>query len=344
MKKLYSGILFIGDPHITNISPKRRVEESFLDVSLDKLKQSLNIAEENNLFPICLGDIVNKPKEDTITASLIRALRDKNLLMPLGNHDVNVRKIFKNYHSENSIEYNSDTIIPVDDETNVGILYASGCIDLVNKKEERHIYLENGTLVRLLLVPYGIAIPEVYPEYQGEHQGDIVNIMVTHHDINFGVGIQYPGSLRIFPIENCDMVVNGHIHDYKPVQEVGETKWFNPGNIIRTSKTVMHNEPAVYSISDNSLSITKHKLKYKSVDECFIKDFQLIREGMDESVLQSFNSEFVENLKGALDDSKTEDGSGVEEVIMEHFENNPMEIEIQDKILELLDKARSEES
>jgi hypothetical protein len=168
--------------------------------------------------------------------------------------------------------------------------------------------------------------------------------MVTHHDINFGVGIQYPGSLRIFPVENCDMVVNGHIHDYKPVQEVGETKWFNPGNIIRTSKTVMHNEPAVYSISDNSLSITKHKLKYKSVDECFIKDFQLIREGMDENVLQSFNSEFVENLKGALDESKTEDGSGVEEVIMEHFESNPMEIEIQDKILELLDKARNEEA
>lgn len=340
MTKQYSGILFIGDPHVTNVSPKRRVEDEFLDVSLDKLNQSIKIADDNNLFPVCLGDLVNKPIESEITVPLIKALRGRELLMPTGNHDVNVRKIFNNFQSENDLPFNeSSTIIPIDNSTTVSILEASGCLDIVNKKEERQILLENGTLIRLLIIPYGVAIPEVYPDYQGTHDGDILNIMVTHHDINFGVGIQYPGSHRIFPIENCDMVVNGHIHDYKPVQEVGDTKWFNPGNILRTSKTVMYNEPAVYSISDKSLSITKHTLKYKSPDECFIKDFQLIREGVDDSILSNFNSEFVENLRGTLDDDRTDDGSGVEEVIIEHFSENGVDVEVQDKIFNLLHQA-----
>lgn len=342
MKK-YSGIMFIGDPHITNVSPKRRVEEEFLDVSLDKLKQSLAIADEKNLFPVCTGDIVNKPIENDITSSMIRALRDRNLLMPLGNHDVNVRRIFNVFQSENNLPYNeSSTTIPIDDATNVGILQASGCLDIVNKKEERQILLENDTLVRILMIPYGVAIPEVYPKYQGEHQGEIINLMMTHHDINFGVGIQYPGCEKIFPIENCDMVVNGHIHDYKPVQEVGNTQWFNPGNILRTTKTVMNNEPAVYSISDTSLEITKHTLKYKPVDECFIKDFQLIPDGVDDGILSNFSSEFVENLRGSLDDEKTDDGSGVEEIISEHFMDNGIDIDIQDKVYDLLHKAKEE--
>ena len=343
MTKQYSGILFIGDPHVTCISPKRRVEEEFLDVSLDKLNQSIKIADDNNLFPLCLGDLVNKPIESEVTVPLIKALRGRRLLMPTGNHDVNVRRIFNNFQSDNSLPFNeSSTIIPIDNSTTVSILEASGCIDIVNKKEERQVLLENGTLVRLLIVPYGIAIPEAFPDYVGDHEGDIINIMITHHDINFGVGIQYPGSQKIFPIDNCDMVVNGHIHDYKPVQEVGDTKWFNPGNILRTSKTVMHNEPAVYSISDKSLSITKHKLKYKDPDECFIKDFQLIRDGVDDNILSNFNSEFVESLRGTLDDDKTDDGSGVEEIIMEHFSENAIDVEAQDKVFDLLHKAIEE--
>lgn len=192
MTKQYSGILFIGDPHVTNVSPKRRMEDEFLDVSLDKLNQGIKIADDNNLFPVCLGDLVNKPIESEITVPLIKALRGRELLMPTGNHDVNVRKIFNNFQSENDLPFNeSSTIIPIDNSTTVSILEASGCLDIVNKKEERQILLENGTLIRLLIVPYGVAIPEVYPDYQGSHDGDIVNIMVTHHDINFGVGIQY---------------------------------------------------------------------------------------------------------------------------------------------------------
>lgn len=343
--KKYSGVVFIGDPHISNVVPRRRQEESFLSVATDKLDQSLQIAEEKNLFPVCLGDIVNKPYEYEVVVPLINVLKKRDrLLMLLGNHDVTVQKIFNMKGDENSdkLKFGASNItIPVDEKSTVGILQASGYLDIVNKMEERHVYLENNTLVRLLMVPYGVHIPDVYPEYEGDFDGDIINAMITHHDINFGVGIQYPNSMRIFPIENCDIVVNGHIHDYKPVQEVGGTKWFNPGNILRTSKSNMHIHPAVYSFSGLDLDISQHKLKVKDKSDVYIENVSLSLEGIDQDTLQNLKSEFVHQLQ-SMDEIKTDDASGVQEIIDDMLSNDSIKQETKEVVYDLFERVKVE--
>ena len=348
MKK-YSGVLFIGDPHITNASPKRRVEEDFLSVSTDKLKQSLSIAKEKNLFPVCLGDIVNKAYEYEVVVPLMEVLEDdKGLLMLLGNHDVNVQKIF-NFKGRNKEQEESDKInfgdksitIPIDNKSTVGILQKSGYLDIVNYLQERHVYLDNNTLVRLLMVPYGVHIPDVYPEYEGDFDGNIINVMVTHHDLNFGVGIQYPNSMKIFPIENCDMVVNGHIHDCKPVQEVGGTRWFNPGNILRTAKSNMDISPAVYSISDDSLEISQHKLVVKPKAEIYLEDMKYNNEELSEETLKDLQSQFVEQLRD-MGDIKTDDASGIQEIIDEVVHDSSISMEARNTIYGLYETVKSE--
>lgn len=336
MKK-YSGILFIGDPHITEAVPQRRKEEEFLSVTIDKLKQSIEIAEKNNFLPIITGDLVNKPREENVIVPLINLLRGKRIKLVLGNHDVNVKKIFKkNKNDSDGINFNEpDMTIPVDNYTTVKILEASGCIEIVNFIQMMDVELENNVLVRVLMVPYGVKIPEKFPEYTGEHEGEIINLMMTHHDINFGIGKQYPGCEKIFPIENCDLVVNGHIHDYKPVQEVGGTKWFNPGNIIRTSKANMLNTPAVYSISNTDLDIERHVLNHKQLEEVFDAKDSILDSEINEDTLKDFNSQFVEAM-GSMDVEKSDDGSGVEEMIDDYIIEKNIPIEISDKIRELL--------
>ena len=59
-----SGIIFIGDPHITSRKPGRR-KDDFEQAILGKLQESINIANSNDCQPIILGDLFDRPKESS---------------------------------------------------------------------------------------------------------------------------------------------------------------------------------------------------------------------------------------------------------------------------------------
>ena len=306
IEKKFDGLLIIGDPHITSYKPDKRSDEDYLTVCLDKLEQSLEIAYRENLCPILLGDLLSKIDDYNVTALLIKLLnkyKDKigiPIISNLGNHDVSKRVAYslrKKINNEKPDEDTDENIfeenengfyIPIENKSIIAILKASGSLNIFNKIEDLKININNKDCL-LKFVPYGIPIPEKIESNQFK------NIMFTHHDINFGIGNQYYFSTKIFPINNCDLVINGHIHNYIPPQEVGNTIWYNPGNIIRTSISLGDETPSVSKISlvNNQINIERILLKYKDKKDVF--NFVSNDKELEET-LENFKSKFVEKL------------------------------------------------
>ena len=330
IEKKFDGLLIIGDPHITSYKPDKRVDEDYLTVCLDKLEQSLEIAYRENLCPILLGDLLSKVDDYNVTALLIKLLNKyKNkigipIISNLGNHDVskrvayNLRKKINNENvDENIFEENEDGFyIPIENKSIIAILKASGSLNIFNKIEDLKININNKDCL-LKFVPYGIPIPEKI------ESNKFKNIMFTHHDINFGIGNQYYFSTKIFPINNCDLVINGHIHNYMPPQEVGNTIWYNPGNIIRTSISLSNESPSVSKISlvNDQINIERIPLKYKNREDVF--NFENNDKELEETI-ENFKSKFVEKLNDDIHKNVNElsNNNDLDMIMDDYFNKN----------------------
>ncbi len=212
------GLLTIGDPHVSASKPARRLDEDFLALSLGKLKKALAIAEAQDLEPVILGDLVNKPYERAVLHGLIEALIDIRPYCLVGNHPG---------HGE---------------DTTLGILMASRAIRPLYADKPAVIAVEGGT-VHLYGADYGTRIPTALPVTLGA-----TNILITHHDLEFSREHRYPGQVPPPEVKCCALAINGHIHDtFAPVQ-AGETQWHNPGNILRQSVDKRDHVPAVMAV------------------------------------------------------------------------------------------------
>jgi len=317
--KTYDGILFIGDPHTGTKKPGRRKDESFAITSLNKLDQSLFVARELNYLPIILGDLINRKDENSMgfMAGLIAVLsKSPDAICPLGNHDkseVETSDFDFEPSSENSkIIHNEDPIQVVD---------SAKVISLIHEPESR-VFEINGQRVGIYFVPYGYDIPKsLKKEFRGEDV-DFV-IMVTHHDLAFDPQFAH---IDMKEIDGCDMVVNGHLHKTFPPQTLGQTKWFNPGNILRISVTEKDHVPSVWRW-DGSSELHQHVLEYEKdifdmTGYLINADKQIQRE---EYEVEDRQSEFVRLLKAesSLEISATDDGS----VLAEDIETTLSELE-----------------
>lgn len=333
IEKKFDGLLIIGDPHITSYKPDKRVDEDYLATCLDKLEQSLEIAYKDNLCPILLGDLLSKIDDYNVTALLIKLLNKYKekigfpIISNLGNHDVSkrvaynlIKKINNENIDENIFEENeSGFYIPIENKSIIAILKASGALNIFNKIEDLKININNKNCL-LKFIPYGIPIPEEIDS------AEFKNIMFTHHDINFGIGNQYYFSTKIFPVNNCDLVVNGHIHNYIPPQEVGNTIWYNPGNIIRTSISLSDENPSVSKISliDDQINIERIYLKYKDKKDVF--NFENNNKELEETI-ENFKSKFVEKLNDDInnEDIDSSNGNDLDLLMNNYFKDNKID-------------------
>lgn len=331
INKKFNGLLIIGDPHITSSKPDKRIEEDYLSVCMDKLEQSLEIAYELNLCPILLGDLLSKIDDYNVTALLIKLLnkyRDKigiPILSNLGNHDVskrvayNLSKKINNEDFDKNIFKDNDEgfYIPIENKSIIAILKASNSLEIFNKVEDVVVNINEKECL-LKFIPYGIPIPEEIDE-----KGYDKKIVFTHHDINFGIGNQYYFSTKIFPIKNCDLVINGHIHNYIKPQEVGNTIWYNPGNIIRTSLSLADESPSVSNISivNNDINIERLFLKYKDKKDVF--NFKNNDKELEEK-LDNFKSKFVEKLNKDINNEDVDllEGNDLDLLMDDYFKKN----------------------
>uniref|UniRef100_UPI000B409202 metallophosphoesterase family protein n=1 Tax=Comamonas thiooxydans TaxID=363952 RepID=UPI000B409202 len=220
--KGFSGILYIGDLHGSSTRVGRRIDD-YAAVSLDKLSQAAKICREQNLLPVSLGDLFHRARENSLTyLSQMWKILSQEFHVPLiviaGSHDrVETRLTDKDaLHLLNQM----------------GFIYALDRKGLAIQAEI------NGAVVNLWATPAGSPIPDSVDGEAGQF-----NVMVTHHDLDFNG--PYPNCHEIKEIQNCDMVVNGHMHKACDMVIKGTTVWHNPGSIMRVSIKEKTHKPAV---------------------------------------------------------------------------------------------------
>lgn len=227
------GFLFIGDPQVTSVRPGLRKEgdKAFLDVALGKLAAAIEIANRFDLVPVILGDLLDSGDDEKsrLVCRMIRTLktaRHKAVCL-IGNHDLTIA---------GAIHHNL-----TDDHVLMTLIEADALVPIREVGEIVEVFIEGAGPVVLGGSPHGRDIPEdVTPWTAGR-----TAVWLTHHDLDFGGS--YPNAQERKPIAGCVLAVNGHMHATKDADLIGDTWYFNPGNILRLSIDMMSHEPAVFS-------------------------------------------------------------------------------------------------
>lgn len=373
---VFDGLLFVGDPHQTSGTPENRIDSfNFKFVALRKLTEAVSIANNNNLLIVILGDLFHKNNdfEASITTS---ACLSKSKFPPIvlgGNHDektdiVSVKETSflsnfssNDYSADDMLSFLSDVSNGSDEQQTKlysNILKTQSRSAIHHLKASKLIVLADssgyigsvktsfGVDYNLFGTPYGEPVPhEINCDFDGR------NFLITHHDFDFGLGLSYRNCEKMHPIENCYMVVNGHIHDFKKVQSVGDTLWFNPGNILRLSKDLEGHVPSVFSFTENESQelfddtgcekIKRYTLKYDKkvfrTNEALDEINRNLKQARNSGAVVS-RSSFAEQLSAMINAEKN--GVSTDEVIASYIKELDDSIE-KDILLELYSKVVS---
>lgn len=302
----YDGLLFVGDPHLWSKGPGKRLDSNiFKTVSLNKLNQAVDIALNNNLYLIILGDLFHVDYENDIDllTKLSRIL--KKAREPFATIEGN--------HEKSQTKLSDDVATSLLREA--GVLYT-----LEENKLWGKFTFKNGQQCYIGSTPYGEKIPTEVKLPTKEKNQDTPIIWLTHHDLDFGD--TYPGVIPVTEIKGVRMLVNGHIHKTKPSLTLGKMKAHNPGNITRLSTDCKDHVPSVwkwtpeqdFDLEPIDLIFEKHvfNLVGKQI-EATEKPINLV-----EDITPQQSSLFVEKMHQNMlekDPAKTDDGAYVKENI-----------------------------
>lgn len=313
-----NGFLFIGDPHLTTRRPGRRRNRDFSGIVLDKLAQAIDIANQERLVPVLLGDMFHRAKEEdeTLKTRLLRVLNGcwTVPVSNVGNHDMRGLRL--------------------SDADSLSVIAESGALLVARESGPVAEYLIGGSRVGLGCTPYGQQIPRevasLFPDALGV-------VWVTHHDVAFEGA--YPGAIEPFEIAGCGLVVNGHMHLEKQPIAAGRTLWCNFGSITRTAIDAINHEPAVWQFSPQE-GLTRHYLVYEN--DAFDLTGHLVDEISPGESREDADdvSAFVDLLQAdlAAGPSATPDGALLLEEIQARFEREETPPEVRSNIIGLFNQ------
>ncbi|TGE01196.1 hypothetical protein [Methylobacterium nonmethylotrophicum] len=235
-----AGLLIIGDPHVSSRRPGRRKDPDWPAPVLAKLEHCVALANDRDLAPVLLGDLFERPVEpdESLKSRLIRILKGfrHRPLANVGNHDIRHTRL--------------------SDGDSLAMLAVSDVLDVVPESGPAAHYRADGRLLGLGATPFGQAIPT---NASGLFPGADHAVWLTHHDLAFGAG--YPGAVPPEAIRGCALAVNGHVHKRHAPLRVGDTLWFNPGNITRASVDLIAHVPAVFVLAGD-LALSEERLPF----------------------------------------------------------------------------------
>ncbi|GBG14450.1 phosphoesterase [Novimethylophilus kurashikiensis] len=303
--KGFDGILFIGDLHLASGKVGRRIDD-YAAAVLRKLSQAARICNERNLFPVGLGDLFHRARENNLEllAQVMAAFREFKLppgVLPEmlgGSHDRT-----ESWFTHKDAAY---------------LMANAGVLNLIDQPGKVLSLDIKGTIVNLWATPAGFRIPASIAAEPGTR-----NIMVTHEDFDFN-GL-YPDGQELKEIEGCDMLVNGHMHTPCPMVLKGRMACHNPGSVSRVSVDLKKHKPVV------SVWTPAHGISLESVPLEFAEDvFDLtgkevyaaapgeLKAALPKGLrLSSFASKLRET--DTLEAGRTDDGSVMVEELEEYF-------------------------
>lgn len=304
-----SCMIFVGDPHNTTRKPGRRKDTDFSSTVIGKIAQAVDIANEHDGQLAFLGDMFDRAYED-----------DESIKIRL------MREFRRAKYTPVAIDGNHDKVSSVlSDRDSLAVIAESGLIRLHQAAGPIGRYRIGGVRLGLGGSPHGQPIPNnvdgVFEDVDGV-------IWLTHEDLAFEGA--YPGAQELREIKGVQLVVNGHMHLTKPVRQVGETMWFNPGNITRMAVDAVDHVPAVWKF-DPENGIERIELSY--VRDIFDMTGRLVASvspGEIPEVDDAAESVFVELLRAenTSEIEKTLDGSALMEEMISMFEadNTPDDV------------------
>ena len=210
MDNNYSGLLFIGDPHLSSRIPGFR-KDDYTEAILKKIEFAINFAAKNCLLPIFLGDLFNLPRDNSnrLLTRLIRILEGHFVLGIIGNHDTTEKEL--------------------QDDDSLSVIVSAGRLTLLDQSGPW-----KGTINQVPCTISGTSWSDKIPSCL-EECSETFNIWLTHHNIGFA---DFEGAwIKPHEIPGIHLIVNGHLHKPRPNQECGMTTWMNPGSIARVART-----------------------------------------------------------------------------------------------------------
>ena len=284
----YSGVLVIGDPHLEARQPGFRCDD-YPETILRKIKWCLKYAEMQNLLPAFLGDFFDKPRDNPtwLIGRVIDLFVGREVIGIYGNHDCAEPRLT--------------------DNDSLSILIKAGCYRLVSQ-EDPWVGVMNEREVLIGGSSYREEVPEVVdrPPQRNLFDDSIPLIVwLTHHDIRLP-GYE-SGRFDPFEIENCSLLINGHIHSRKSPIQMGQTVWMNPGNISRRNRRDLFKtqQPVVLHIevTEEQHQVNEVVVPHEPFEKVFHPEFNVPEE-------EEKSSRFVDGLKELLN-RKTESGAGL---------------------------------
>jgi hypothetical protein len=243
-----AGLLFIGDPHLWSRQPGRRRDVRFMSTVLGKLAQAAKIANEKNLQALILGDLLHDDSDHDpeMLIGLTRVLQmfNRKPVCLVGNHDKDE--------------------LWLSERNALLLLEVAGQIELIDRPRFwGKLLIGDGKKQATIAIggtPYGADIPADVSAFltqeaneRSEHRkahtlldADWV-IWMTHDDLAFEGA--YPGARDLSEILGVDIAVNGHMHGTTLPHKLGNTHWYNPGNITRMSVDMANHIPSVWAWS-----------------------------------------------------------------------------------------------
>ncbi|MCH2182509.1 MAG: metallophosphoesterase [Mariniblastus sp.] len=313
-----TGLLFIGDPHVENRQPGFR-KDDYPQVILDKLKWCLDYARQEKLLPVFLGDLFEKPRENSnwMLVRLMDLLLETGAVGIYGNHDC------------------ADPVLS--DRDSLALLVRAGCLQLVSAENPWSGEM-NGVQVVVGGSSYRQEVPREFP-VDRFGQGTLFDdkplvAWVTHHDVDLP-GYD-AGRFRPREIENVQLLVNGHIHRrLDPVVE-GQTHWMTPGSISRRSRSEANRQhvPAVLraDVVEGKFETQYVEIPHQPFDEVFHAAVLPAGDGEQPS-------DFISGLKEMLL-RKTESGAGLFRFLEEQLVEFPQPVA--DEIMSLAKQVEDE--
>lgn len=320
------GLVFIGDPHLSSRKPGRRTDKDYASTILGKLAFVRDFCNEHGYLAVFLGDMYDAPVErsESLKIRTLRLLRSFDLkpVGNVGNHDI-LNQVLTD---EDSLKY----------------LEEAGAITLAT---------HSGALARLRLgdktvglgaTPYG----QSFPTDARFYFPDVDTIIwITHHDL--ALEDPYPGAIAPQPIKGCKLAVNGHMHLRKPILKVGETSWFNPGNIVRQAVDAIDHVPAVTLMTADGRLRTVPVPHEKGVFDLTGKFIDSISPGeapKDDDHRVDAEGVFVSLLEthSSMEMSKSDDGSILMEDIVAKFDRDKTDDAVRSIILDVHGRSLEE--
>lgn len=281
----YTGILLIGDPHLSSRNPGFR-KDDYPAAILEKLRWSLGLARREDLLPVLLGDLFHWPRDNAnwLLTEVLHLLAGSEVLAVTGNHDTTERTL--------------------KEDDSLSIIAAAGRLRLLDQSGPWI-----GTIGDVPVVIGGTAWSDPLPDGYTEAPEGAQVLWVTHHNVGFpGVEEDW---LRPAEIPGIDMVINGHIHRPLPEQVKGRTRWINPGNIARVQRAdaVREAVPAVTRLQwrDGAWEPERIPVPFADFEEVFHLDPVTDSLPVDSSA-------FIQGLE-SLRQLKTEGGAGLLEFL-----------------------------